>query len=129
MAGVSGISADLRQLWPAAEQGHVRAKLAIAMYVQRIRGAIGSLAASLGGLDALVFTAGVGENSWLLRKLVCERFDFLGLHVDDEVNVRAEPDVDIAVPDARARILVIKSREDLEMLRQVRELIEGANRA
>ncbi|MFN9231797.1 MAG: acetate/propionate family kinase [Planctomycetota bacterium] len=129
LAGVSGISADLRQLWPAAEQGHVRAKLAIAMYVQRIRGAIGSLAASLGGLDALVFTAGVGENSWLLRKLVCERFDFLGLHVDDEVNVRAEPDGDIAVPDARARILVIKSREDLEMLRQVRELIEGANRA
>jgi acetate kinase len=119
----------LRQLWPAAEQGHVRAKLAIAMYVQRIRGAIGSLAASLGGLDALVFTAGVGENSWLVRKLVCERFDFLDLHVDDEVNVRAEPDVDIAVPDARARILVIKSREDLEMLRQVRELIEGASRA
>ena len=123
LAAVSGISADMRQLLAAAASGHARAELAIAMYVHRIRGAIGSLAATLGGLDALVFTAGVGENSPQIRELVCQRLEFLGLRLDTQANAKCRPDTDVATADSPARIFVIETREELEMLRQVRALM------
>ncbi|MFM7739808.1 MAG: acetate kinase, partial [Planctomycetota bacterium] len=128
LAAVSGLSADMRELLVAASSGHARAALAIAMYVHRIRGAIGSLAATLGGIDALVFTAGVGENSPQIRELVCERLEFLGLRLDREANATCTPDADIATEDSPARILVQQTREELEMLRQVRMLL-GAEEA
>ena len=123
LAAVSGLSADMRELLQAASSGHARAALAIAMYVHRIRGAIGSLAATLGGIDALVFTAGVGENSPQIRELVCERLEFLGLRLDSGANATCQPDADIATEDSPARILVLQTREELEMLRQVRMLL------
>lgn len=123
LAAVSGLSADMRELLQAASSGHARAALAIAMYVHRIRGAIGSLAATLGGIDALVFTAGVGENSPQIRELVCERLEFLGLRLDSGANATCQPDVDVATEDSPARILVLQTREELEMLQQVRMLL------
>jgi len=128
LAAVSGLSADMRELLAAASSGHARAALAIAMYVHRIRGAIGSLAATLGGIDALVFTAGVGENSPQIREQVCERLEFLGLRLDREANAKCTPDADIATEASPARILVQQTREELEMLRQVRMLL-GAEEA
>lgn len=123
LAAVSGLSADMRELLQAASSGHARAALAIAMYVHRIRGAIGSLAATLGGIDALVFTAGVGENSPQIREMVCERLEFLGLRLDSVANAKCQPDVDVATEDSPARILVLQTREELEMLQQVRMLL------
>jgi len=122
LVAVSGLSADMRQLMDAAATGHARAALAIEMYVHRIRGAIGSLAATLGGIDALVFTAGVGENSPRIRELVCQRLEFLGLRLDEAANDGCQPDADIATTGSAARILVIQTREELEMLRQVSAL-------
>lgn len=123
LVAVSGLSADMRQLLDAAASGHKRAALAIDMYVHRIRGAVGSLAVMLGGIDALVFTAGVGENSPRIRELVCQRLEFLGLILDAEANDGCQPDADVATTDSPGRILVIQTREELEMLRQVRAVL------
>jgi len=123
LLGVSGISSDLRQV-VAAAPGNPDARLAIEVYVHRIRQTIGAMAATLGGVDALVFTAGVGENSVEIRERVCDNLDFLGLKLDRTANRTGKPDVDVALANSAARILVIATREDLTILREMRGLIE-----
>ncbi|HEX5062297.1 MAG TPA: acetate/propionate family kinase [Kofleriaceae bacterium] len=124
LLGVSGISADMREVLAARRANHERARLAVDVYVHRVRQAIGALAVTLGGVDALVFTAGVGENSAEIRMLVCQRLECLGLEIDTDANARCQPDADIARQDSRARILVIAAREDLAMLSEVVAAIE-----
>ena len=119
LLGVSGLSADMRQVLAAAESGHEQARLALAVYAHRVRQAIGALAVTLGGIDALVFTAGVGENSPDVREAVCEGLECLGLDLDGQLNEARRPDADIASPASPGRILVIATREDLTMLREV----------
>jgi acetate kinase len=123
LLGVSGVSSDLRQVIAAAKD-HPDARLAVEVYVHRIRQTIGAMAATLGGVDALVFTAGVGENSVEIRERVCDNLDFLGLKLDRAANRGCRPDLDVAGPDSAARILVIATREDLTILREMRGLIE-----
>jgi acetate kinase len=123
LLGVSGVSSDLRQVIAAAPD-HPDARLAIDVYVHRIRQTIGAMAATLGGMDALVFTAGVGENSAEIRERVCDNLGFLGLKLDPAANRTGKPDVDVALPNSAARILVIATREDLTILREMRGLIE-----
>jgi acetate kinase len=122
LLGVSGISSDFREVEAAAREGNERARLAIEIYSDRVRGAIGSLAATLGGLDALVFTAGVGEHSATLRAAVCEGLEFLGLRLDPKANSACRPDADVAASDAKARILVIQTREELVIARETRSV-------
>jgi acetate kinase len=122
LLGVSGISGDMRQVLAALPQ-HPDARLAIDIYVQRIRQTIGAMAATLGGVDALVFTAGVGENSPEIRERVCENLGFLGLTLDRNANRECRPDVDIAVTTSAARILVIATREDLTIVREAKRVI------
>jgi len=117
--GVSGISGDMREVLAAGHAGHERARLAIAIYVHRVRQAIGALTATLGGIDALVFTAGVGENAAEVRAASCQGLECLGLELDAEANARCRPDADVARRAARARVLVIAAREDLAMLSDV----------
>jgi acetate kinase len=81
------------------------------------------MAAMLGGVDALVFTAGVGERSQEIRKRVCENLDYLGLELDRMANETCKPDADIATPASTARILVIATREDLTIMRETRRLV------
>jgi acetate kinase len=119
LLGVSGVSADMRQVLAAAQNGNIRASLAIAIYTRRVRQAIGALAVTLGGIDALVFTAGIGENSAEIRRQICQGLECLGLYLNQSTNDRCEPDADIASDDSQARILVIATREDLTMLREV----------
>jgi acetate kinase len=126
LLGVSGVSSDFREVDAAAEAGHERARLAWEMYADRIRGAVGALTVQLGGLDALVFTAGVGENSARLRAAVCEGLQCLGLELDTERNADPDPDSDIAAPDSPARILVIRTREDLLIARETQRLLREA---
>jgi acetate kinase len=84
------------------------------------------MATSLGGLDALVFTAGVGENSLRVRQGVCERLGFLGIELDHEANRAARPDAEISTRTSQARVMVIRAREDVVIARSVRHVLEAA---
>jgi acetate kinase len=119
LLGVSGISADMRQVLAAAKEGQEQARLALDIYAHRVRQAIGALAVTMGGIDALVFTAGVGEHAGEVREWVCAGLDCVGLELDAQANAGCRPDADIARKDSRGRILVIATREDVTMLREV----------
>jgi acetate kinase len=118
LLGVSGVSSDFRAVQEAAEEGNERARLAIAIYADSVRAGIGALAVALGGVDALVFTAGVGENAASLRKEVCRGLGCLGLRLDPERNRALLPDADLAVPGSSGRILILRAREDLHIARE-----------
>jgi acetate kinase len=115
LLGISGISSDMRQIRQAIAQGNHRAQLAWDMYVHRLRGCIGAMVASLGGLDVLVFTAGVGENTPELRQATCDSLAFLGLKLDSQKNLEQPVDKDIATGDSQVRVLVIHTQEDWQI--------------
>lgn len=112
LKGVSGVSADMRRVLDAIAQGNSRAQLAFDVYIHRLQTYIGSLIPVLGGLDALVFTAGVGENSAAVRATTCEAFEFLGLELDAQKNQQSPVDLDIATPDSTVHVLVVHTQED-----------------
>ena len=121
LKGLSGLSGDLREVSAAADAGDARATLALAVYVHRIRFHVGAMLPSLGGLDALVFTGGVGENSARVRLEVCAAFGFLGLELDTAKN-EALPsdrpfDRDVAATSSRVRALVVRAREEWAIAR------------
>jgi acetate kinase len=118
LRGVSGISGDMRAVLAAIDRGNARAQLAFDVYVHRLRSEIGAMLASLGGLDALVFTAGVGENSPQLRAQAVEAFAFLGIRLDAAKNAQSPPDTDIATPDSAVRVLVVHTEEEWEIARE-----------
>ena len=122
LLGVSGVSSDLRQVL-AAVPHNPDARLALDIYVHRIRQTVGAMAATLGGVDGLVFTAGVGENAAMIREGVCKNLGYLGLALDPGANAVCRPDGDVAIPDSPGRILVIATREDLTIVREVRRLV------
>ena len=129
LLGVSGISGDMRQVLDAARAGHKQAQLALAVYAHRVRQAIGALTVTMGGVDALVFTAGVGEHAHQVREAVCVGLDCLGLELDAQANGICRPDTDVARAGSRGRILVIATREDLSMLQEVILVVGGAGAA
>jgi len=112
LLGVSGISGDMREILSAIQAGHQRAKLAFDIYVHRIRSAIGGMTAVLGGMDALVFTGGVGENSPDVRAETCGTLGYLGLSLDSGRNMRPSLDEDISTSESLVRVLVIRAEED-----------------
>ena len=118
LRGVSGISGDMRAVLAAIDRGDARAQLALDVYVHRLCSEIGAMLASLGGLDALVFTAGVGENSPQVRARAVGAFGFLGLKLDAAKNAQSPPDADIAAPDAAVRVLVVHTQEEWEIARE-----------
>jgi acetate kinase len=124
LAGVSGLSADMQEVLAAAGTGHERANLAVAMFVRRVVAAVGALSAVLGGLDALVFTGGIGEHSAEIRARVAASLAHLGLSIDDRANQARAADMDVAAADSRVRMLVLEAREDLAILREVRTLVQ-----
>jgi acetate kinase len=126
LKGLSDLSGDVRELEKAEDSGDERAALALSVYVHKIAAAIASMATSLGGLDAIVFTAGVGENSARVRSRVCERLSFLGVEIDSARNTEAKLDADIATGGAAVRVLVIRAREALMVARAVRHVLIDA---
>jgi len=112
LLGISGISGDMREILAAVQEGHSRAKLAFDIYIHRLTAGIGAMAAVLGGIDALVFSAGVGENSPEVRSATCSKLEFLGLKLNETANTQVSTDRDISTLDSPARILVIQARED-----------------
>jgi acetate kinase len=125
LLGISGISGDMREVLAARKKGNERAKLAFDMYVHRLRSGIGAMVAVLGGVDALVFTAGVGENSPEVRAAVCDNLTFLGLRLDAVMNERSlsGSGSDISTPDSTIRVLVIRAQEDWMIARQCWNLL------
>jgi acetate kinase len=120
LLGVSGVSSDMRDVLAAAKQGNERAQLALDVYCYRVRKYIGAYAAALGGLDALVFTAGVGENAPLIRRRCVEGLHFIGLELDESANqaaVGGEDVCDVSLASSPARVLVIPTNEELMIAR------------
>jgi len=99
------------------------ARLALAVFAYRVATAVGAMAAALTGLDALVFTAGIGENSASVRAAVCERLGFLGVELDPEANEAARPDSTVSTLDSPVRVVVVEAREDIVAARATRELL------
>jgi len=119
LLGVSGISSDMRTLLASSD---VRAKLAVDLYCYRIRRELGSLAAALGGLDAIVFTGGIGENSSTIRERVCRDTAWLGVEVDPAANAAGAPR--ISTPDSRVSAWAIPTNEELMIARHTRRILE-----
>jgi acetate kinase len=123
MLGLTGFS-DLRDIESNAAKGNKECQLALNMNAYRIRKYIGSYTAALNGLDAIVFTAGIGENSSFMRNLICTDMDFYGISIDKEVNeVRSKEAREINKSDAKTKVLVIPTNEELEIAHQVHELM------
>jgi acetate kinase len=125
LLGISGLSSDMRDILAGIRQGHERAKLAFDIYVHRLRAAIGGMAAVLGGIDALVFTGGVGENSPEVRAAACSGLEFLGLRLDSKTNARPSLDQDISTIDSSVRVLVIRAEEDWAIAKECRKLAQA----
>src|SRR5882724_1100520 len=118
LLGISGISGDMREIFAFMKRGHSRAKLAFDIYVHRLQAGIGAMIAVLGGVDALVFTAGVGENSPEVRAAACQQLGFLRLELDADANAQGLSDRAIATPNSAVRVLVIRAQEDWAIARE-----------
>jgi len=118
LLGISGISGDMRQIVAAMKDGHPRAKLAFEIFVHRLQAGIGAMIAVLGGIDALVFTAGIGENSPDVRAAACANFVFLGLKLDVAKNAQSSADQDISHSDSAVRVLIVRAQEDWAIARE-----------
>ena len=117
LLGISGVSSDMREIEAAIKQGNERAKLAFDIFVDRLRSGIGSMIAALNGIDVLVFTAGIGENSPEIRDAACAKLGFLGLTLDPKKNSSARTDQDISAPGSAVCVLVVGSQEDWAIAR------------
>ncbi|MBM7564536.1 acetate kinase [Paenibacillus sacheonensis] len=126
LLAISGIGSDMREIVEAMDAGDKQAKLAFDMYTYRLRKYIGAYAAGMNGLDAIVFTAGVGENSVAVRKAVCENLSFLGIELDDARNeVRSKEPRSITTDASRVKALVVPTNEELLIARDTDRLVKG----
>jgi acetate kinase len=127
-SGIEGLApghAGMREIETAYAAGDRDAGLAIDVFVHRLTGAVAAMTAAANGLDVLVFTAGIGENSALVRERTCAGLEFLGVRLDARANAVAEPDCDVADEESGVRVLIVGAREDLVAARAARELLEG----
>ena len=126
LAGLADVpDGDMRDVRQAAGRGSEPAALALRVYVHRLRREIAAMAAAMDGLDALVFTAGIGEHDRAVRADAAAGLAFLGVHVDHERNRDATPDADLSADRSAVRVLVITAREDVEIADQARQVLAG----
>ncbi|AYO30422.1 MAG: acetate kinase [Thermoanaerobacteraceae bacterium] len=111
--GISGVSSDFRDLEDAAAAGNTRAKLALDVFAYQAKKYIGSYAAAMNGLDAIVFTGGIGENSISIRRMICDEMDYFGIKIDDAKNNVRGKEADISADGSKTRVLVIPTNEEL----------------
>ncbi|HVT71749.1 MAG TPA: acetate kinase [Lacunisphaera sp.] len=127
LLGLSGVSNDLRDIAAAAARGHARARLAVDVFVHSARHWIGAFLLELGGCDALVFTAGIGENSPAIRAAICAGLEGFGLELDPAKNTTLRGEGDIATAGSRARLLVIPANEELVVARETARWLAARN--
>ncbi len=125
--GISGISRDFREIIKNADKGNKRAQLALDMFVARIKHYIGAYTAKMNGIDVLVFTAGIGENSPVLRRMVCENMDYLGIEVCEEANNSCDEGV-ISPENSGVKVMCVPTNEELLIARETARIIEGLNK-
>jgi acetate kinase len=125
LLGVSGVSSDMRTVVEAADAGNTRASLALRIFAHRARQTIGAMTVTLGRVDALVFSGGIGEHSWKVREAICSGLSCLGLDLDADANRSARPDAVVSSPSSAGRILVVEAREDVTMARAARRCLVG----
>ena len=125
MLGVSGVSSDFRDLEKAADEGNERAKLAIDMFCYKTHKRIGSAAAAMNGIDVLIFTAGVGENSPELREKIASGLDFMGVKIDHTKNMVRGKEAIVSTDDSRVKILVIPTNEELVIAQDTSSIVSG----
>ncbi len=124
VAGVSGISSDMREIEAAVKNGDEMATLAIDMYEQRIIKYVGAYAAEMGGVDIIVFTGGVGENQTGVRENVCAPLAFMGVEIDKELNAKTRgTETVISAPQSKVRVVVVPTDEELMIARDTREIV------
>jgi acetate kinase len=126
LKGISGISGDMRDILAAIKQGNARAQLAFDMYVERIRSQTGALISGLDRVDAIVFTAGVGENSAPVRAAVCESLGHFGIRLDEDKNARSPVDEEISLPGSGIRIMVVHTDEQWEIAQECAKVLQAA---
>lgn len=127
MLAISGISSDMREVTEAMNDGDENAKLAFDMYTYRLKKYIGAYAAAMNGIDVLVFTAGVGENSVALRETVCQGITFLGIELDLELNAQRSKEARvISTPSSRVKVMVVPTNEELLIARDTYTIVKDA---
>ncbi|MBQ2558737.1 MAG: acetate kinase [Lachnospiraceae bacterium] len=121
--GLSGVGSDFRDLDAAAKDGNERAQVAVKAFAYRVAKYVGAYAAAMNGVDAIAFTAGIGENDGKVRKMICERLGFLGITIDDAKNAIRGEEIVISTPDSKVKVLVIPTNEELAICRETVALI------
>lgn len=122
MLGITGISSDFRDVENAANEGNERCQVALDMFAYRVRKYIGAYTAAMGGVDAIVFTAGLGENSITMRAKICEGLEFMGIKIDAEKNNIRGKEREINTDDAKVKVLLIPTNEELMIARDTKDL-------
>ena len=123
--GVSGVSSDFRDLDNSAAEGNKRAELALDLFSYWVAKVAGSYAAAMNGVDAIIFTAGVGENSAATRAAISNYFGFLGVKIDEEANKKRGEDIEISTPDSKVKVFVIPTNEELVIARDTKEIVNA----
>jgi acetate kinase len=123
LVGVSGVSSDMRDVEKAMEEGNERAAIAHKMFCHRVKKYIGTYAAGMGGLDVLVFTAGIGENDALVREVVCSGMDYLGIELDTKRNASGPRERIISSDKSRVTVMVVPTNEELMIARETIRLV------
>lgn len=127
LLGISGISGDMRDIVSAMKQGNERARLAFEIFVHRLQREIGAMISVLGGIDALVFTAGIGENSVEVRAAACENLSYVGLKLDAQKNAPSADDHEISASDSAVRVFVIRAQEEWAIARECWRLLSSTS--
>ena len=121
--GLSGVSSDFRDLAEAMEQGNEQAAVAVEAFCYRVAKHIGAYTAALNGVDAIVFTAGIGENAAHIRSMICDYLGFLGITIDEEKNAVRGKETEISTPDSKVSVFVIPTNEELAIARETAALL------
>jgi acetate kinase len=124
LLGVSGHS-DIREVWKAAAEGSRLADRALYMFAYRVRLGIAAMAASMKGADTIVFAGGIGEHDARIRAIICEGLGFMGVQIDPTANANANADTEISHTDSKVRVLVIHTREDVSIVREVERVLKS----
>jgi len=124
LIGISGESSDMREIESAVTEGNKKAKYAFDVFTYRIKKYVGSYAAAMGGLDALVFAGGIGENSVLVRRDVCSNMEFIGIHLDNALNENVSGECVITTPDSKVKVLRIPTDEELVIALDTEEIVK-----
>ena len=123
--GVSGVSSDFRDLDNAAAEGNDRAALALDIFHYDVAKTVGSYVAAMNGVDGIIFTAGIGENSAATRAAICQYLGYLGIEICPECNAKRGEDMFISTADSKVKVMVIPTNEELVIARDTKELVEG----